>query len=93
MENNFFNEVVTENALNERFDKILLQDAEYIALQKKIDVASDNFDALNLSKEYKQVIDSLIAAYTQLGAYFGKATYKQGFRDCANLFQNLYSDE
>lgn len=89
MKNNFFNDVITPNALNERFDRILLEDANYIALQKTIDEISDTFDVMDFSKEQRELVNDLICAYTQLGAYFGQVTYQQGFRDCASLFQSI----
>lgn len=92
MKNNFFDEVLTENALNERFDKILLNDTQYIRLQQEINKIAEDYDLLNLPKEQKCLIDKLIVAYTNLGTYFGKATYKQGFKDCANLFKSLYAN-
>ena len=91
MEGNFFDDVIVDNALNERFDGIILQDENYKQLQEKIKELSDEYDSLGLSDDQKHVIDRLICATTEIGTYFGCAAYRQGFKDCANLFKEIYT--
>lgn len=89
MEESFF-DILTDNALNERFDKIILQDENYKQLQEQIESLSNEYDALALSDEQRLIISKLLAAHTAIGTYFGYATYQQGFKDCANLFKEIY---
>lgn len=89
MENEFFN-ILTENALNERFDKIILNDKRYIALQNKISNMVDEYEKLNLTKEERRIIDKFIDVHSEISSYFGNAAYQQGFKDCASLFKSLY---
>ena len=58
MEESFL-DVVTDNALNERFDKIILQNEKYNQLQEKIEGLSGEYDSLALQDEQKLVINSL----------------------------------
>ena len=88
MEESFL-DVITDSALNERFDKIILQDEKYIQLQEKIESLSGEYDALTLSDEQKLIINKLVDAYMEIGTYFAYATYRQGFRDCGNLFKEI----
>ncbi len=43
MEESFL-DVITDSALNERFDKIILQDEKYLQLQEKIESLSGEYD-------------------------------------------------
>ena len=90
MEESFL-DVITDSALNERFDGIILQDEKYMQLQEKIDRISDECDALTLTDEQTHIIEKLVAAHTEMGTYFGNAAYRQGFKDCANLFKEVYN--
>ena len=90
MEESFL-DVVTDNALNERFDKIILQNEKYNQLQEKIEGLSGEYDSLALQDEQKLVINKLIAAHTEIGTCFAYAAYRQGFKDCANLFKEVYN--
>ena len=88
MEESFL-DVITDSALNERFDKIILQDAKYLQLQEKIENLSGEYDALTLLDEQKLIINKLIDSYMEIGTYFAYATYRQGFKDCGNLFKEI----
>ena len=59
MEESFL-DVITDSALNERFDKIILQDEKYIQLQEKIESLSGEYDSLTLLEMNKNL--SLIKA-------------------------------
>ena len=88
MEESFL-DVITDSALHERFDKIILQDEKYIKLQEKIENLSGEYDALTISDEQKVIINKLVDAYMEIGTYFAYATYRQGFKDCGNLLKEI----
>ena len=90
MEENFL-DVITDSALNERFDRIILQDEKYMKLREKIEELSGEYDKLCLPDEQKLIINKLVAAHTEIGTYFAYAVYRQGFKDCANLFKEVYN--
>ena len=89
MEESFL-DVITDSALNERFDRIILQDEKYVQLQEKIEELSGECDALTLTDGQKLAINKLVAAHTEIGTCFAYAAYRQGFKDCANLFKEVY---
>ena len=81
--------MINDISINERFDKIILQDEKYIQLQEKIESLSGEYDALTLLDEQKLIINKLVDAYMEIGTYFAYATYRQGFKDCGNLFKEI----
>ena len=82
-------DILTENAINERLDTILLQDIEYQKMQKKIDNLMAQFENLELSKEQKLIVDRFISSHIEIGCCYGKITYQQGFKDCAFLLREM----
>lgn len=88
MEKNIF-EVITEYAVNEGINCIIQQNDEYKQIQEKIDVLTNEFDELGLPKEQRLIVDRLISSYNESGAFYGKMTYQQGFRDCAALLVEI----
>ena len=88
MEKSIF-EVITEYAVNEGLNCSIQQNDEYKQIQEKIDVLTNEFDELGLPKEQRLIVDRLISSYNESGAFYGKMTYQQGFRDCAALLVEI----
>lgn len=88
MKKNIF-DIITEYAINEGLDNVLLQNAEYIKNQNKIEEQREQFDKLNLSKEEYLIVDRLLSAYTESGAIYGKMAYRQGIQDCVELMTEM----
>lgn len=82
-------DIITENSINERLDETILNNAEYIKIQEKISECNERLDGLNLTQDERIIIDRLICANTESGAFYGKMTYRQGFYDCVSLFKEL----
>ena len=82
-------EVLTEYAVNESVNIILLPNDEYKQIQNKIDSLTGELDKFILPKELKVFIDSLISSYIENGALYGRMTYQQGMRDCATLLGEM----
>ncbi len=88
MDKNIF-EILTDNALNERFDNIILQDEQYQKIQNEIRDSTSKFDELNLPKEQRLIVDRLISSHTESGCYYGRIAYQRGIRDCALLLREM----
>lgn len=88
MEKNIF-EILTEHALNERFDEILFHDEEYRKLQNNMGSLLKKLDELGLSNELMMVVDKLLAAHVESGNYYGKMAYQQGIKDCVLLLSEM----
>ena len=88
MDKNIF-DVITEYAVNERMDGILLQDSEYQRIQREMDELIEKFHELNLSKEQNLLVDKLVSAHTESGCYYGRVAYQKGMRDCVSLLLNM----
>lgn len=82
-------EVLTEYAVNESVNIILLPKEEYKQIQAEIDSLTDELDRYILPKEQRELIDRLISSYIENGALYGRMTYQQGMRDCATLLGEM----
>lgn len=88
MDKNIF-DVITEYAVNEAVNGVLLQNDEYKQIQAKIDSLTDELDRYILPKELRALIDRLISSYNENSALYGRMTYQQGMRDCAALLVKM----
>lgn len=88
MDKNIF-DVITEYAVNEAVNGVLLQNDEYKQIQAKIDSLTDELDRYILPKELRVLIDRLISFYNENSALYGRMTYQQGMRDCASLLVEI----
>ena len=88
MNENIF-EVITDYAVNEGLNSGIQQNDEYKQIQKEIDDLTSKFNVLGLPKEQRLIVDRLLTSYNESGAYYGKMTYQQGFRDCATLLVEI----
>lgn len=82
-------DVITDYAVNESVNGVLLQNGEYKQIQAKIDSLTDELDKFMLPKEQMVLIDRLISSYIENGALYGRMTYQQGMRDCAALLVKM----
>lgn len=82
-------DLITEHAVNERLDAILLCDQYFSYLQEKIEKQMEVFDSLGLSKEVRQAVDRLVSAYTESAAYHSAAAYRLGLKDCAAMLRGI----
>lgn len=87
-EKNIF-DVITEYSINDGMDKTVLQNKDYIKIQRKIREHADELDRQHFSREQRLLIDRLVCAHAESGAFYGKMTYRQGFRDCITLLKEM----
>lgn len=83
-------DIITEQATNERLDALLRRDKTFVELQKRLDYAIQAFDELNLTKVQSRIVDEMVSAHTESGAYYSAIAYKQGFRDCAEFLAEIF---
>jgi len=88
MEKSIF-EVIADYAVNEGLNNAILQSDEYKQIQKEIDDLASKFDALGLPKGQRLIVDRLLTSYNESGAFYGRMTYQEGFRDCASLLVEI----
>ena len=82
-------DVITGYAVNEGLDEVLQQNEEYIKIQKRIEEQAEQLDRQYFSKEQRLMIDKLVCVHTENGAFYGRMTYKKGFKDCICLLRDL----
>ena len=82
-------DVIAGYSVNEGLDKALRQNTEYVKIQKSIDEQSEQLDSQDFTREQRLMIDRLVCAHTESGAFYGRVTYKQGFRDCISLLREM----
>lgn len=82
-------DVLVSYSVDEGINEDLLHHEEYMEIQKKIDERTEEVDRQGFTEEQQMMIDRLVCAHTESGAFYGRVTYKQGFRDCASLLQEM----
>jgi hypothetical protein len=88
MGDNIF-DIIMDYSVNEGMNKILLENEEYIGIQKEIDEQTEGYEKLGLTKEQRLAVDRLVSANTASGACYGRAAYRKGFHDCVSLLQEM----
>lgn len=82
-------DVIAGYSVNEGLDKALRQNEEYIKIQKRIDERAEQLDSQDFTSEQRHLIDRLVCAHTESGAFYGRMTYRQGFKDCISLLREM----
>lgn len=83
-----FNELVGM-ATNERLDNILNKDKGFLEVQEKAARAIKLFEELELTEEQQLIVDRMVSAHNESGAYYGRMAYKQGVYDCVELLKEM----
>ncbi len=81
MGDNIF-DIIMDYSVNEEMNKILLENEEYIGIQKEIDEQIEAYEKSGLTKEQRLAVDRLITSHTESSAYYGRMTYKEGWNVC-----------
>lgn len=84
-------DLLTACATNERIDKLISQNAEYVAAGKKTLVSLEELNKLGLSKEAQNTLDKYDAAQHEEQALYAKFAYQQGLKDMYNLMFSLHN--
>ena len=81
--------LLTENALNERLDKLILQNTKYIEIREKVHSLLDELERIDSSKSVQSTIDRYDSAVHEESALYAYFTYQQGLKDMFNLIMSL----
>ena len=81
--------LLTENALNERLDKLILQNTKYIEIREKVHSLLDELERIDSSKSVQSTIDKYDSAVHEESALYAYFTYQQGLKDMFNLIMSL----
>ena len=71
--------------LNESFNAAILADEEYMTISKRSSEYSARLDAMQLSKNTRELIDRYVSEQNALGSRYGVLAYLLGFSDCREL--------
>ena len=82
-------EILMENPIDEKLDRILLHDGEYQRIQDKIKDSLEEFKGLGLSREQWLIVDRLVSLHTESGCLYGSVAYQQGVGECGQLLKEM----
>lgn len=88
MERNVF-ELLVDALAHERLDSIVLKIPEYEFTVEEIDRMAKELEIMDLSVEETRAVNRLITAYLTQNEVYSQTSYKQGFRDCAELLTEI----
>ena len=88
MEKSVF-DLLVDALAHERLDSLILQNPEYDATIEEVDSLAEELKAMDLGMEETKAVNRLIAAYLTQNEVYSQASYKQGFRDCAELLTEI----
>ena len=81
--------ILAEYATNERLDKQVLQNIEYVAIRGKINSIMEELEKIDSSREIQKIIDKYDSVTHEAAALYASFAYKQGLKDMFNLFMSL----
>lgn len=76
-------------ATNVRLDNILNKDKGFLEVQEKASRAIKLFEELELTEQQQLIVDRMVSAHNEAGAYYGRMAYKQGVFDCVELLKEM----
>ena len=75
--------------MNGALEKVLSVDVGYQNTCKKIDKRMKKLDKAKLNKKQSSAVDRVLAAQNFNSFEYGRAAYRQGFKDCLILLQEI----
>lgn len=81
--------ILVEVLLDEKLDDIMMQDQRYVELQNQINEQGEKFEKINMGEEERHVVNDLISLHIACIDFYVKSAYKQGFKDCLSLLQEI----
>lgn len=73
----------------ERLDGIALQNQDYEFTAEEIDRLVEELKIMDLNIEETRAVNRLICAYLTQNEVYSRFAYEQGFRDCAELLNDI----
>ncbi len=81
--------LLTENAMSERLDKLILHNTKYIEISEKVHSLLEELEKIDSSKSVQSTIDRYDSAVHEESALYAYFTYQQGLKDMFNLIMSL----
>ena len=81
--------LLTEHAMSERLDKLILQNTKYIEIREKVHSLLEELERIDSSKSMRSTIDRYDSAVHEESALYAYITYQQGLKDMFNLIMSL----
>ena len=81
--------LLTEHAMSERLDHLILKNAKYLEIREKVHLLLDELEKIDSSKSLRNTIDRYDSAVHEESALYAYFTYQQGLKDMFNLIMSL----
>ncbi len=81
--------LLTEHAMSERLDKLILQNAKYLEIREKVHLLLEELEKIDSSTSMRNIIDRYDSAVHEESALYAYFTYQQGLKDMFNLIMSL----
>ncbi len=85
--------LLTEHAMSERLDNLILQNTKYIEIREKVHLLLDELEKIDSTKSLQNTIDKYDSAVHEESALYAFFTYQQGLKDMFNLIMSLQNKE
>lgn len=82
-------QILIENLMNERLDKIAFADEEFCTLDGELDKALAHYDTLSISQQDSKTISRIFDLYAAHSARYSAISYQMGFTDAIELLRAL----
>lgn len=83
-------ETLIDEGINYTLEASLRTDENYKKDKKMADETLDDIENIGLDKKQWSTVDKAVSSANALGAEYGRAAYKQGFRDSVKLLSELH---
>ena len=81
--------LLTEHAMSERLDNLILQNTKYIEIREKVHLLLEELEKIDSSKSVQSTIDKYDSAVHEESALYAYFTYQQGLKGMFNLIMSL----
>lgn len=82
-------EILLEERMNKALDSHLLTDICYQNTCKSLDEKLKKLEKIKLTKKQFLAVDRVLTAQNFNSSEYGRAAYRQGFKDCLILLQEI----
>lgn len=83
-------EILIEERMNTALEQALSTDTSYRDTCEEINEQLKELDKTKLNESQKSAVDKVLSAYNFNSSEYGRSAYRQGYKDCLMLIQELY---
>ena len=84
--------LLTEHAMGERLDNLILQNTKYVEIREKVHSLLEEIESIDSTKSMRSTIDRYDSAVHEESALYAYFTYQQGLKDMFNLIMSLQNN-